>query len=545
MIVDAVAVSLCRVKTDGTLPAATDLNDASRSDLTTGSGGGIVIVSIGTVTLNDGDDNYLAVSADTTGNILVQSGAGIAINSGISTGSGAISIISTTGAVTQGSGSLISTTGAGIDMEATAGSVTMTDGSRVLSTGAGDVRVKAAGDIKLSRINAGTGNASLISGTGSILDNGDTHVDVAAAGLRLQAGGSVGELGIGMGAVETTVGTLSAAAGTGGISLYETDDLVIGAVAAGLKRVTAAGTVAALPDVIDAALSDLTAATAIVLRTYDGSVTITDGADTEVDAGFGRGVASLGAGNILISAGDKDSPATSDVTVGANVLSAGGAVSVLAADSIVQTAMIATTGASIDVQAASGSITLETTASTVSDGAENVRYAAGTAVQTGAINAGTGTIDVVAAAGSVTRNSSGILTGQGLRLEGSVGVGEPDGVGNGALVLSVPTVSASSGAGGIYLVQTAAAEGDPVPALTVGAVIASATRVTETGATTPVTSGTLSDLTAVGGGGISLLGGRRPDAERRRRRRYHRGENRRGRDDNDYRYRRYHYRGCR
>ncbi|MDD2604152.1 MAG: cadherin-like domain-containing protein, partial [Desulfobacteraceae bacterium] len=500
LAVGAVAVDLSRVKTDGTLPVDSDLQDASQSDLITASGGSIVLAATGRITLDDADADYLAVSADTSGSVRVQAGNGMVINSGVSSGSGALSLLSTTGTIVQGAEALISTTGASIDIEATAGAVSMVDKARVLSSGIGDVRVKAAGNISVAAIDAGTGNVSLISTTGSILDNGDTHVDVKAVGLRLQAGGGIGELGDGNGAIETTVTSIGAVAG-GAISLYETDDLIVGAVAVVGTRVRTDGTIPGQPDITDAALSDLTATGAIVLRTYDGSIHLGDGLDAD-----GIAVASSGAGNILISAGDKDSPATSDVTIGANVVSAGGAISVLAAHGVIQAALVSTTGASIDIQAASGAVTMETTASALSSGAGNIRYAAGTDLRVGVMDAGTGNIDLVASAGSVTRNSTGILVAAGLRLQGGLAVGSAENTGNGPLLISVATVSAAAGAGGMYLLQGPAVAGGAVPDLTVGAVSVPVGRVGESGAleANPISSGVQSDLTASGGGPVAV-----------------------------------------
>jgi hypothetical protein len=267
LAVGAVAVDLSRVKTDGTLPVYSDLQEASQSDLITASGGSIVLAATGRITLDDADADYLAISADTSGSVRVQAGNGMVINSGVSSGSGALSLLSTTGTIVQGAEALISTTGASIDIEATAGAVSMVDKARVLSSGIGDVRVKAAGNISVAAIDAGTGNVSLVSTTGGILDNGDTHVDVKAVGLRLQAGGGIGELGGGNGAIETTITSLGAVAG-GAISLYETDDLIVGAVAVVGTRVKIDGTIPGQPDITDAALSDLTATGAIVLRTW-------------------------------------------------------------------------------------------------------------------------------------------------------------------------------------------------------------------------------------------------------------------------------------
>jgi hypothetical protein len=70
----------------------------------------------------------------------------------------------------------------------------------IVDTGddAGNIRLTSDGDIQLGGIDAGTGDVSISSTSGSILDNGDTHKDIQANALRMNAAG-IGTLGSGTG----------------------------------------------------------------------------------------------------------------------------------------------------------------------------------------------------------------------------------------------------------------------------------------------------------------------------------------------------------
>ena len=72
--VDSVSVTVTEYNADGT---TTGVTDGAQSDLTTGANGSIVLVAtLGDITLNDGDANGTAASADGTGKILLQALAG-------------------------------------------------------------------------------------------------------------------------------------------------------------------------------------------------------------------------------------------------------------------------------------------------------------------------------------------------------------------------------------------------------------------------------------------------------------------------------------
>jgi hypothetical protein len=126
--VETVAVSLWRVKADGTTTADPDLVDAGQSDLTTTSGGSIVLAATEGVTLNDGNNDFIAVKADGTGNVRLSAGGTLLVQSGVRSSSGALTLLAAN--ISQMADGDLTTSEASVDVEATAGSIVMADGKR-------------------------------------------------------------------------------------------------------------------------------------------------------------------------------------------------------------------------------------------------------------------------------------------------------------------------------------------------------------------------------------------------------------------------------
>ena len=505
LTVGPVAVSVYRVGNDGELTLSPDITDESQSDLVTTQSGGAIVLIVGLeLTLSDGDTDYTAVEAHTTGNIRLEAGNGVLVNSAVKSGSGAITLLTTTGDIHQSADGDIRTSGNSIDVEATLGSILMDEGAAARSSNQGDLRYWAAGSILVGALNAGTGNASLTAASGNITDNGDAAVDISASGLRIQAEGSIGELSTGREALEIAVTTLSAASKTGGIRFLETDDVTVDAVSAGVYRVASDGTIALAPDVVDLAQSDLStgeiissAGLSIVLRTTDGTITVNEG----VADGFGIGVAVLGTGHILLESGDDDDTAESDVVLNATVSCSGGNISIIAADSVLQNANISTAAAGIDVLAGAGNIEMAVDSATGSTASGDVRYAAAVDIVAGTISAGEGNLSLRATSGGIYDNAdpASVLAANGLRLQAAVGIGEASD-GNGAMETLVAKISATAGAGGIHIYEN--------DGIVVGAVTVAVKRVTSQGAipaAADVTDGSQSDLTTSSGGSILLV----------------------------------------
>src|SRR5690606_23344668 len=189
LTVGTVSVTVQRAMADGSV---TTVTDAAQSDVvTTGGNGTIVLRTLaGNLNLTDGTApaDGVAVSAHGSGNVLLKAGGAVSdliVNAGVRSGSGNITLLA--GRNVGIGGISVTTGGAGtIDIEAVAGSISVADGGSI-SAADGTIRLRAPGDVVLSGIRTG-GDVSVTSVSGSILDGGDTFVDVAANGLRLSAG---------------------------------------------------------------------------------------------------------------------------------------------------------------------------------------------------------------------------------------------------------------------------------------------------------------------------------------------------------------------
>ena len=152
----------------------------------------------------------------------------ITIEAAVESDAGCIIILSVESAIVQNAnGDLVSTTGT-ITVAAKTG-ITMNPGALATASGDGDIRYLAEGSITVGSMDAGTGNASIVSVSGDILDNADAAGTVKATGLRLEAAGGIGETeGVGDGLIEIDAATLAALSGVGGIYLAEAVDIVTG-----------------------------------------------------------------------------------------------------------------------------------------------------------------------------------------------------------------------------------------------------------------------------------------------------------------------------
>ena len=138
---------------------------------------------------------------------------------------------------------------------------------------------------------AGTANVSLTATTGNITDSGDAHADVVANGLRMTAGGNIGEPAGTNAHLDTTVTAITAdATGSAGIFVTNSQAVTVAEVDTVIvKRVDTASATANQAD--NANQSDLVTQTnngSIVLVTSTGNLTVTDGGNSDDDvAGAG------------------------------------------------------------------------------------------------------------------------------------------------------------------------------------------------------------------------------------------------------------------
>ena len=431
--IGSVTVSVNKVDINGAAAASTD---AAQAGVTTGAGsnGNIVLQGAAGLTVSAASP----VSADGSGNVLVQAQGGlVAVNAGIASGTGNITVMGS-GGVNIGSGSTaqtIATGGTGsIDVES-AGTIAMV-GNSLLSAGSGSVRVVGS-SIQLARIST-TGSASLIANTGSIADaNGNLDssglgiLNVIASGLRLKAATGIGSS---TDALEIQAATVSASSGAG-TYLLDDEAAAIGSVAVTTSTVGSDGTTSS-----DIDLAQLGIATAgngnVVVQTTAGDLTV----DNLVSAsGTGNVLLQSEAGTLALNANVTDNAATS----GSISLYGQTGVSVAAAVSA-----IAGSG-TIDVESAGGAVTMG--AGSVLQAAGNVGVLAATSIAVGtvqsaaaaALTASGGSITDANGASSVTEN----VIASAARLQAGNGVGQS----GDALRTQLTNVTASAGAGGVYL----------------------------------------------------------------------------------------------
>ncbi|MEJ0035889.1 MAG: filamentous hemagglutinin N-terminal domain-containing protein [Gammaproteobacteria bacterium] len=160
-----------------------------------------------------------------------------------SAGSGGFSLIAG-GDITVGAGKQVSTTNAPVSMTSSSGGIAMGSASGV-SAGNATVTLLGHNDVTVSNI-VTTGNASITSQTGNILDDTTTNTFIQANALALSAtSGRIGDSGAG-GELDTQVSTLKATA-LNGIYVAETDGVTLDDIDAGSGaplRLTAGGDIA-------------------------------------------------------------------------------------------------------------------------------------------------------------------------------------------------------------------------------------------------------------------------------------------------------------
>ncbi|HIG30503.1 MAG TPA: hypothetical protein EYQ50_22990 [Verrucomicrobiales bacterium] len=422
------------------------------------------------------------------GSVLLEAQEGDLTIGGNMFADGAVITLLALGNVTQRAGTEIRNVGGTIDVLAVTGSMTQEDNALITTGGAeqGAVRIKTTGDIMLGGIEAG--GVALLSSSGSILDGGDSHIDLIAGELLMNAEGSIGSLASGFDdSLDISVATVSGQSASGEINLLETDNVTVGQVNVTVQRVASDGSTSD----ISQSQSDLISSNgrSLVLRTLDGSITIEDGNTPGNDIG----VNVAGDGNVLIQAQGTGAR----ITVNADVRSGSGHITLRSTDDVELTgsADITTDGGSVEVVAENGSITMAD-GTTLSNGNSeaNIRLWAGVDVIVTGLDAGTGAISVTAETGSIRDggDTSRDFTAAVLRLVAAIGMGAL-----GALEMLVDSLAAQSGEDGINLVD----EDNLVVALVLAI---SVSRVTPSSETEEVTDSPLSRLFTRNNGSIAL-----------------------------------------
>jgi hypothetical protein len=455
------ALLVNRVRADGSV-AGSAVVDAAQANL--GAGRNLVLRTVA------GSISTLASGAVSAGrNLLLQAGgSGNLVLGGAVANSGGHTSLVAGGNLLQSADVRAQASGATVALSA-AGRIAM-DAGATTATSNGDIALNAGADIGVGKLDAGSlGKVRLASGAGSILDAGaagDTDVNVAAGALQMAAGGAIGAAG---NHLETTVGTLAAAAGSGGLYVRETDGLSVGTVSAAVNAVAIDGAAGLVAGAAQSGLSTASGGN-LVLASAAGDLVVS------------QAVNAVGAGNVLLQASN------GTLTLDAAIDGGSGHVSVIGGG-IRQNASIATGGsAGIELMAYDDILMA---AGTRTSAAGNVRYAAEDLLAVGAIESGAG----VSLAGSAIADAgvAGVnVTAATLRLEasGSQGAG---GIGSGAehLETAAAIIAAKSTGSGVFL--------GAAGAVTVGQLGAVAvSRVTSDGATVAVSDAALSDLVSSG-----------------------------------------------
>ncbi|MDO8340574.1 MAG: hypothetical protein Q7T59_01225, partial [Candidatus Woesebacteria bacterium] len=435
------AVTVNRVLTDGTVTASTQI-DAAQANLSS-AGNLILITTAGSIeTLGSGG----ATSA--AGNLLIEAGGAssdITLGAAVTNTLGHTSINAGQSIVQNAN---ITASGTASTIELIAGtSITMGAGATI-GTNNGNVLLNAAnGNILLETISAGSANVAITAQAGNIVDrdaDGDSAVDITAAGLILKASNGIGS---GANHLETTVNTLNLSAGAGGAFITESNGVTIDALTVAVNRVASDASVST-PAISSVTQEDLsvTGAGHLVLLSNAGDITVNAGTAA-------TGAISAATGNVLLKA------TAGALSLNAALAATGGNISLFAGTLLSQgvDGDINTSGSgTIDVQAnaiimAHGAVT------TAANG--NIRYTATSTLILGALST---SADVSLSASSITDAGSGgsdssNVSADELRIV-TTGAADGNGAGTSAnhLELSVNKLAASVAGtltGGLFLLE--------------------------------------------------------------------------------------------
>ncbi|WP_426210262.1 LEPR-XLL domain-containing protein [Massilia sp. TWP1-3-3] len=449
IVIGSVAdIGVTRVNADGSIASVTD---AGFSDLVS-AGNVVLVASTGSITITDGDADYLGVSA--AGNLLLQAASDIVAGAAL-TSAGNVSLNAGRDIVQNAN---IVSTGAGktVDLLAVR-DIGMAAGTGLASS-SGNIAAQAGNNVTVAIISAGTAGVRVVAGA-SVID-GANESGIFAGSLQLVAGNAIGAAA---NALDTTVTTLSAQAG-GAIYLRETDGVTVDTVSVQVNRVDGRGVVAAT---VNAAQANLAAGGDLVLVT-GGALVVSDNVSA--------------AGSILLQA------TAGNITVNNAISTALGSVTLSASGAIAQKANI---GSANTVSLSSGgAINMDDGVTTTAVG--NVRYAAGGALALGSISSA---LDVSLLAASIVDSGAGDtdVVARSLRLEATGGAGT-----TGAHLQVAVTTLAAQVAGSLYV--------DGIGAIAIGSVgPVAVSRLAVDGSTSVVTDLALSGLTSAGG--IELAAG--------------------------------------
>lgn len=492
--IDGVGATVERVLANA---LTTPETDAVQSDVHTTAGNGSIVIRTlgGHLTLNDGSNpaDNTVVSANGSGNIRLEAegvGTDLLANADIRSGTGHISLHAQRD-LKWIANAEVSTSGGTLNIEAVSGSVVMDDLAS-FDTLSGDVRILAGVDVLLGGIST-SGNVAITALAGSILDNGDTNIDVVAKGLSMNAGIGVGELGAGTdNSIETDVMILTARATSGGVNVLEANALVVDAVEVTVQivRVDAA----LIPTVSTEQTGVFTESGngTIVLQTLAGDMTLNNGSGI----GAGTAVSANGSGNVLLAVLGADT----DVTVNSALLTGTGHINVFATSDVVLSSgsTVTTDGnGTVYLEAMGGDFTQADDSRVVSSDGD-IRIVASDTIQVGGITTDSN-VSLIAQSGSILDAGNAFggedIVADQLSLRAAVGVG----LSSAPVEVDVNALSARATSGGIFLLES--------NAVTVGDTTATVQQVLADGTISvfAITDATQSDLRTTGGNGAIVL----------------------------------------
>ncbi|MFH0908675.1 MAG: filamentous hemagglutinin N-terminal domain-containing protein [bacterium] len=465
-------IVVSRVQADNTVMP---IGGATLSGLTATGGGSIVVADLEAMTVDD------IVQVEQGGNILLATQTGalnrITINTNIIAEAGSITIYGSED-IYQNIGGDIASDGGDIVVLSKGGPIVMQDGVRSITDG-GNIGYITASNLFLAGLDAGTGQVAVVALKGSIFDNGDTYQNVVAHDVQFFA--LTGHVGSADNRIETDVDNLAALAQYGDVNITEDDDLIIGTVGPiSLNGVFLDATIIATNT--PAFTGVISTNGNVLVDTISGSISI-EGV-----------VASLSDGNVRIAANGGGS----DLIILSPVVANNGNITLLAADSIVQTTnVIVQTFGSIDVEALAGEILMtDSGLSFANDG--NISYQAFGDITMGSLISTQGSVSVASTLGSILDGGNSLpeivaVSASLFATNGGIGVlgeGQED-----PLEVGIGTVAAIAGEGGINMIN-----GGDVTVGTVGTVTVQ--RILADGTTNIIAEPTLSGFTTRADGAI-------------------------------------------
>ena len=453
-----------RVAFDATI---SNLTDTAQADLTTTSNGAIALdVVSGDLIITDGDTDSTGILSAGTGNIYLNTADGtIIFQSAIDGGSGNISAIASQDIIQHAD---IRTDGLSKTIDLIAGNtITMAEETAIKTTDS-NIHMQAGSNIILEKIDAGTGNISILALSGDIIDldtTADSEIDIFASGLILQAGSGIGAAA---NHIETAISTLTTSASENGIFITESDGVTLDSLTVDINRVDSM----ALKSLTNhAEHQGMTTGNAghMILVSNSGNIILNDD------------MTASGGGNILLKA------VAGSITQHNAIDAGSGNLSIIANTNFDQKNLITTTSfGTIDIETITGAISMDNGVTTLSE--NNIRYAAATALNLGIIDT-RADVSLIASSISDAGTTDINIAAEELRI---ITTGSGNGVGTSTnhLEIRVEKLAAHiNGTSGLFITESNDIEIDQLSEMAVHRVATDATTGTEN-----TTDAALSDI---------------------------------------------------